>query len=110
VYVASRADNFVRILKLSPGELRAGWVNLASTQRATPSAALRKNHTSGTAHLARSSRDVGAADRCGSAAPGSRTCRLCRLCWWRSSQRRCYRVAQRQRYSDQDYSEGYELD
>ena len=62
MYVASRADNFVRILKLSPGELRAGWVNLASTQRATPSAALHKNHTSGIAHLPEASRDVGAAD------------------------------------------------
>ena len=62
MYVASRADNVVHILKLSSGQLRAGWVNFASRHRVTPSGALRKNRTSGIRHLAGSTRDVGAAD------------------------------------------------
>ena len=86
------------------------WTLLVSRPQAIQSDALRKNHTWETLHLARSIRDVGAADHCESDAPGLRNCRLCGAWLLHSSQCGCYRVAQRQGYSDQDYSKGYKLD
>ncbi len=111
MYVASRADNFVRILKLSSGELRAGWVNFASRQRATPSGALRKNRTSGIRHLAESIRDVGAADHCESVAAGLRKWRFYEL-WPYCVHLNVVAIAlaQRESHGDQDYSEGDKLD
>ena len=83
---------------------------LVSRRQVIQSAALRKNRTSGIRHLAESIRDVGASDHCESVSAGLRKCRLCGASLLHSSQCGCYRVAQRQGYSDQDYSEGYKLD
>jgi hypothetical protein len=73
---------------------------------AIQSGALRKNHTSGIPHLAGSTQDVGAADHSESVAAGLRTCRL-DVPWLNIG---AVALAQRQSYSDYNYSEGDKLD
>ena len=70
------------------------------------SGALRKNHTSGIAHLAGSTRDVGAADHCELVAAALRKRRRCGS-WFNIV---AVPLAQRDNYSDYDYSEGDKLD
>jgi hypothetical protein len=86
------------------------WLLLVWRYQVIQSDALRNNHTSGIAHLAGSTRDVGAADHCESVAAGLHMCRFCEPWLLCSSQCYFHRVAQRQRYGDYDYSEGDKFD
>ena len=65
---------FVGIQRLSLEQRWSRWVHFLSRQRVIPSSASRKNHRSGTRHLAESTRDVGSADRCESVAGALSRC------------------------------------
>jgi hypothetical protein len=68
---------FARIQRLSAKQRWSRWSPWVSRRRAISSAALHKNRTMETRHLAGSTRDVGSADHCESVGAVLRRCGLC---------------------------------